>query len=214
MELKKYRHWNDVPENLKTKTQLKEMKLKPIGKPKAVKLGHQAKEYNLYDIKETESTKKIKVDIAKIDLNINNIAEALYIINKSVKKSRDTKTQNYDAGRFDVVSRAKTRQLKLYGLKNAVIDKLLNDNKAEIIGYHTQKDNYLLLIRINDYTFHLPTNEQRVKSLKCLGEIGIISAETTRKTALKFNEAVKLLEMYVGKTMKEIYNDIFISLLK
>lgn len=157
------------------------------------------KKYPLYDINETQVVKQRQTDISKLEMTIHNIAESLYIINKSAKKSRDTKKINYFDRNYGVVNRAKTRQLKLYALKDAVLRKLLDENKAEMIGYHTQNGKKLLLIQLEDYTFHLPAEQGQTKCLKHLGEIAIIPAAATRKVTLKYNEAVKLLETFLQK---------------
>ncbi|KYC65904.1 YkyB family protein [Heyndrickxia coagulans] len=96
-----------------------------------------------------------------------------------------------------MVNRAKTRQLKLYALKDAVLRKLLDEKKTEMIGYHTQNRKDLQLIQLEDYTFHLPAEQGRTKCVKHLGEIAIIPAAATRKVTLKYNEAVKLLETFL-----------------
>lgn len=98
-----------------------------------------------------------------------------------------------------MVNRAKTRQLKLYALKNAVLRKLLDEMKAEMIGYHTQNGKDLLLIQLEDYTFHLLAEQGQMKCLKHLGEIAMIPAAATRKVTLKYNETVKLLETFLQK---------------
>ncbi|WP_276211177.1 YkyB family protein [Heyndrickxia coagulans] len=197
--MENYRKWEDVPENLKTKTQLKALKRKPVGEPKAMKIGYRGKKYPLYDINETQVVKQRQTDISALEMTIHNIAESLYIINKLAKKSRDTKKINYFDRNYGVVNRAKTRQLKLYALKDAVLRKLLDENKAEMIGYHTQNEKKLLLIQLEDYTFHLPAEQGQTKCLKHLGEIAIISAAATGKVTLKYNEAVKLLETFLQK---------------
>lgn len=89
--MENYRKWEDVPENLKTKTQLKALKRKPVGEPKAMKIGYRGKKYPLYDINETQVVKQRQTDISALEMTIHNIAESLYIINKLAKKKQGYK---------------------------------------------------------------------------------------------------------------------------
>jgi len=139
MDLKTYSRWSNVPENLKTKTQLKEIGLKPsnINNFKA-KFKSSYGTYDLFDINDCIKIKKRKVDISDIPMTDENIAEALYVINKSAKTSRDTKGFYYEDGRHDIVKRSKNRESKLYNLKDKVLNKLIEENKVEVIGTHKQ----------------------------------------------------------------------------
>lgn len=131
-----------------------------------------------------------------------NLAKSLYLINKSAKKSRDTKKLNYQHHNYGVVSRSKTRQNKLYALKNQAIQKLVQENKAKIIGYHIQKLRYsgekvyLLLLEFAGYTFHLPINKTDAKNYNFIGEIDLISADSA-KNDIKFNQAIDLIKCYI-----------------
>ncbi|WP_100408466.1 YkyB family protein [Bacillus solitudinis] len=210
VELETYVGWDNIPKNLFTKTQLKDKRLKPVDLENVAayvkfQSPNRWRETNLYNIDETVEMKKRKLNIRNFELNENNLGEALYIINKSAKKSRDTKQENYYSKNFGVVSRSKSRQSSLYDLKNDVISKAERDGIAEIIGYHVQEhyerpDVFLVLYRIGDFTFHniADVNPENT-DLERLGEIGVISAEKTRKVEMKFNEAVKLLETFSGK---------------
>lgn len=62
------------------------------------------------------------------------------------------------------------------------------------------------MIAMADYTFHLPASKKQVKNLEFLGEIDKISAEQTRKTNIKFEQAVELLNKYL-KDRKQSFND-------
>nr|WP_194950002.1 YkyB family protein [Anoxybacillus flavithermus] len=190
---------------------MKQLKLKPVNvdKPDAyvkTQIGTKWVIYNLYHINNCIKVKSRVTQIRTFELTDENIAEALYIINKSAKKSRDTKQKKYYEGKYSVVNRSKTRQMKLYALKDEVISKLRSENKMEVLGYHVQGyENYLLLLKLADYTFHTPVNKLDTKGLEFLGEIDLIPAEKTKKTTLKFSEAVKLLETYIGKSINDLY---------
>ncbi|MMZ61038.1 hypothetical protein D1872_231660 [compost metagenome] len=131
-----------------------------------------------------------------------NIAKALYVINKSAKKSRDTKTLNYEFNKHDIVSHAKKRQTELYDLKSAVITKLIQENKVVVKGYHKQIFNnntsYIKLIEFCGRTFHIPISKFDVADLNFLGEIEDVIAADAVKTKIKFNEAYNLLCRYSG----------------
>ncbi|MDH2882393.1 YkyB family protein [Bacillus cytotoxicus] len=217
-EITLYTKWKNVSENLKTKIQLKEMRLKPadVEKPAALiktYLHGKWRVLNLYDVNTCIEIKKRKVK--DIELTIENISEALYVINKSAKKSRDTKKESYYRRDFSIVKASKTRESKLYALKDRVMEKLIAEEKVEIMGYHKQQDkryddsfHYLLLLKIGDHTFHRPVEFYIARKYKNLGEIDIISAEA-KKCKLKFNESVKLLEKYIGKSMNSIHEEMY-----
>jgi hypothetical protein len=68
----------------------------------------------------------------------DNICEALYLINKSAKKSRDTAQSSYYHSNHTQAKIAKTRKNNLYDLKDKTIKKLVEDGILELVGYHTQ----------------------------------------------------------------------------
>ncbi|GGK33125.1 hypothetical protein GCM10010965_27460 [Caldalkalibacillus thermarum] len=213
---KEYVRWENVPEGYYTKTTLRrDKRLKPIdeSKPDAfvkVFVGELFawKRYNLYHISNCIPIKTRKrVIVRDIPLTDDNIAEALYLINKSAKKSRDTKVESYFEGRHHIVKRAKTRQYKLYDLKNRVMDKLIREGKAVLKGYHVQSNDshentYLKLYQVSQYSFHMLATKDEVEGLEFLGNIERVSSEKV-KTSLKFHEAVRLLERYLGDEEKE-----------
>ena len=89
-----------------------------------------------------------------------NIASALYTINKSAKVSRDTKNRSYYNRKFQCCGAAKTRMLNLYHLKDAVLKKLQEEDRVEYLGVNRQvfdygPDSFLRLYRIGDFTFWL-----------------------------------------------------------
>ncbi|SFM41105.1 YkyB family protein [Salibacterium qingdaonense] len=199
-----YKGWNDIPEGYYTKTTLKrDYRLKPIdeGQPESnihVQTRQGWKYFNLYHIDNCKEIKQRKLNIRNFESTDSNIAKALYVINKSAKISRDTKSDNYSRGNHGVVSRSKSRQYYLYDLKDEVIKKLKSDNRIEIVGYHTQQDeNHLLMYKLSNFTFHVPCDEDKAKKYPELGNIAKISAES-KKVDMKYNEAIKLLEEYSG----------------
>src|SRR5699024_3647671 len=110
-------------------------------------------------------------NVKLLEMSDRNIAESLYLINKSAKKSRNTKQENYYRRNFQVVGASKTRQNKLYDLKEQVINKLLKHERINVKGYHTQDSynggtNYLILLKLEGYTFHMPVCHQETEHLE------------------------------------------------
>lgn len=205
MEKPHYVKWATVPEGYYTKTRLKEeFGVKPFSEldyDATVKVYQQSKwqTFNLYHMDNTVEIKKRKVKV--IEPTYKNIAESLYLINKSAKVSRDTKSKNYSSGNHSVVKRAKNRQSELYDLKTSVMAKLREENKLVTLGYHiqsfdhTERKVYLLLEELEGFTFHSPL-DAKPDDLKELGEIEVISADKTVQTGVNFFEAKLLLETY------------------
>lgn len=200
--------WDKIEEGYFTKTTLKnEYGLKPRDVNEhdvTLKAYMQGKwrDFVLYHIDNTVEIKKRK--IADIDPTIENLSQALYVINKSAKVSRDTKNENYQRRRHGIVSAAKKRQEHLYSLKDATLNKLLKEKLANVKGYHKQKSsyndeyNYLILIEFGDFTFHKPSFPGQVENLVELGEVNKISSEKTFKAKINFFESEKLLEKYIS----------------
>lgn len=145
-----------------------------------------------------DNCKEIKRRVVKeYDLTIQNIAESLYLINKSAKISRDTKQLKYENRKHAIVKSAKTRQEKLYSLKNKALNKLVEEGIAETLGYHTFNDSNYILLKVDKFTFHQFSHN--VKDLSFLGDIeGKISSEKTATTNLKFHEAVSVIERFIA----------------
>lgn len=212
-----YKSWSDVPGYLKTRAKLEKLGLTPRfhDSPDAIidvfdKYGY--KKYYLYDISKCLPLENYVLCIDRIEMTTENLGEALYVINKSAKRIRDSKKDNYDLGQYDSVKRSKLKEQELYNLKEKVLSKMLAENRAEIIGIHKQIvtnkseyewENHLLLINVGEYSFHLPVKMKDIKKHPFLGEIDIITAEKDKKTKLTFTEAVKLLGKYIDTPTSE-----------
>ncbi|MFC7062757.1 hypothetical protein [Halobacillus seohaensis] len=198
-----YKGWESIPAHLGTKTRLKEQdglrpekETKPVALVKAL-TPRGYKEFDLFDKADCVEIKKRKVDVSFLDYSDKCLSDALYMVNKSAKKSRDTKTKSYSSGKHAVVSRSKTRQERLYDLKDKALKKLEKTGRLTLRGYHKQSDNYLHLYEFGRHTFHKPVRYVD-KSAAYLGEIeGIIGSERSKETQLNYFQAVKLLENYV-----------------
>lgn len=138
-----------------------------------------------------------------------NIAQALYIINKSAKISRDTKQKKYNSNKYTLCKCAKTRMQNHYNLKKAVMRKLIDENRMKYIGICKQNNkhsaNYLDMYKMCGFVFHLPSDKSKyTEENNILSDInGVISSEKTIKVNIKYNDAIKLLEEYSGHNYKK-----------
>lgn len=156
--------------------------------------------------------RKVKKDEEKaIETTPDNLAMALYVINKSAKKSRDTKQNAYSKSDFRVCNASKTRSKNLYHLKNAVMEKMVQDGYMSFVGIHRQKINediiYLDLYRCGDFTFH-NVHRGGVDGKLLLDNVinDMISAEVTKEVPITYSQAVVLLEKYSGEKATGTYN--------
>ena len=135
----------DNPAPIYCKAHLSKMGLKPkdenIYAVHQVYNGHRNRwdAFRFYTLDNTVQKRKVKRTAREYEPTPENICEALYTVNKSAKKSRDTAQENYHIGEHGIVARAKTRKNKIYRLKDAVMKKLIADNILELKGYNTQK---------------------------------------------------------------------------
>lgn len=133
-----------------------------------------------------------------LPLTIENLSQALFIINRHAKTATDPKF--------------------LYQLKHKAIKKLLKEGKAKKIGLHFSKNPKLsqqqsdVLISCGDYLFHVPPTKEDFSTLPHLGELD----QTTRnpKAKLSLKEAKKLIQHYTGifpKKSNKIYRPKFVK---
>lgn len=199
-----FQGWSKVANGYHTKTRLRnEFGLKPLNEEEydaTAKLYVNGRwgDYLLYHVDNCIEVKKRQV--AELPITDAAIAEALYLINKSAKVSRDTKQENYYVGNHFIVKAAKTRQTKLYELKNEVLKKLIAKGKITVKGYHEMSGNIFLLLELEGFSFHMPIQEkQKTKGLEHLGKLdGKISAEKTISVSMNFFEAENLLRRYIN----------------
>lgn len=89
--------------------------------------------------------------------NIDEIARAIYIINRHAK--------------------AAPKPQHLYTIKKEALSLLLKKNKAKKIGLHFSNNpkfsnqHSTLLIQVQDYYFHIPPSKEDFKNLKHLGSL-------------------------------------------
>ena len=157
---------------------------------------------NIYSMKDVIFSEIPQIKQLEIpEINDRNLEEAIYLINKSAKVSRDTKQKSYWWGLHRPVKASKTRSKNLYDLKDEALTKMLAENRIKYVGIHKQtvdeKTTYLQFYRGNYFSFHSPAFSYSESEI--IGEIDeLISSEKTQKTSLTFPQAVKLLEKYIG----------------
>lgn len=159
------------------------------------------------------------------EISYEKIYKALYILNKSAKKSRDTANKSKNVG---IVTRCRNRKNQLYKLKHAVMEKLVRDEKLTFQGIHFQefmnnKKNgfYLAYFKTEEgFSYHRPATKKEIKQFKQnnlqelntnqleeLERMTIISAEVKRKDNLfSFTEAVQVCLDYLGIKKEDIKN--------
>ena len=163
------------------------------------------KTYFMYSIPSIIGASSVKFESKTYDVEPtdSNLVEALYLVNKSAKVSRDTKQKAYAEGDHSVCHAAKTRAEKLYDLKDRAMKKLVDEGKMSFVGVQGQKIGdtrvcYLDKYAMCGFSFHVP-HVGAVNEAEILSVIeGTISAEKTRKVGLTFSEAKYLLERYTA----------------
>lgn len=175
------------------------------------------KEVHIYSIpdvikvyeQETLPVKKSVFSDIPLEPTDENIAQALYVINKSAKVSRDTKQKKYNSNKYALCKSAKTRMQNHYNLKEAVMRKLIDENRMKYIGICKQNnkhsENYLDMYKMCGFVFHLPSDKSKyTEENNILSDInGVISSEKTIKVNIKYHDAIRLLEQYSDHTYKK-----------
>lgn len=183
-------HFKQIPHHLATKTTLLKVRHRKITEKTKVRgtvslcTPHGRKNFKLYAIEDAVPIKKRHVETKHFPLTDKTLSEALYIINKFAKKSRDAKNLAYFLGDHQTTQSRKSRQRNLYKLKDWALKILADQRKLIYLGYHEMDDDYLYLYRFGEYNFHVPKQAEGSPSLlNHLTEL--ISSEQTRKTTLK-----------------------------
>ncbi|GEM05247.1 hypothetical protein HMI01_22350 [Halolactibacillus miurensis] len=195
-------HYKQIPDHLATKTTLLKVHHRKITEKTKVRgtvslcTPHGRKTFKLYAIEDAIPIKRRHVETKHFPLTDKTLSEALYIINKSAKKSRDAKNLAYLLGDHQTTQSQKSRQQNLYKLKDRALKILADQRKLTYLGYHEMDDDYLYLYRFGEYTFHIP--KQAEGSPPLLNDLSEpISSEQTRKTTLKFREAQALIQKFL-----------------
>lgn len=157
--------------------------------------------YNMIDVIEIygKLPPKRTADISEIEMSDSNLAAALYLVNKSATVSRETEIKAYNNNNYAVCQRSKSRSQKLFKLIEATINKLLGDGRIEFVGLHRQKSKWVKIYNICGFMFQVPycgdIDKDKVLRDRTYNKINFYRAIDV---FWQFNEAVKLLELYVG----------------
>ncbi|HLS35197.1 MAG TPA: YkyB family protein [Bacillota bacterium] len=90
-------------------------------------------------------------------MKTEELAKAIYTVNRHAKAALEPQ--------------------HLYEIKKRAIDQLLRENKAKKIGLHFTKrpkhsnQHSMLLIKVDEYYFHIPPTREDFKQLKHLGDL-------------------------------------------
>lgn len=115
------------------------------------------------------------------NIPLDNLAKAIFTINRHAKTALKPK--------------------HLYQLKKESIHRLLRENKAEKIGLHYSdhpkfsNQHSTLLVKINDYYFHIPPSKEDFKKLDHLG--GLDQDFRNPRTKMSLSQAKKIVYKYI-----------------
>lgn len=121
------------------------------------------------------------------ELSGENLERALYLLNKSIKKSRDSKRRSYKLHDYYNVNKEKLRQNNLYGLKKRIVDLMEREGLLTLRGYNIQRFRtgiqVLKLYTGNSlgFKFHMPSSLTEVEVLH-LDRLDDIEGEITSVT--------------------------------
>lgn len=113
--------------------------------------------------------------------HIEELAKAIFTVNRHAKTALEPQ--------------------HLYSIKKAAIEKLLKENSAEKIGLHFSNNpkysnqHSTLLIKVDNYYFHLPPTKQDMNSLQHLGQLD----EDFRnpRTQMSLSHAKRIIYKYI-----------------
>ncbi|WP_066367697.1 YkyB family protein [Neobacillus fumarioli] len=118
------------------------------------------------------------------NLTIENLAQAVFIVNRHAKTAIDPKF--------------------LYRLKQETLKKLIQEGKAKKIGLHFSdnprfsKQQSDVLVECGRYTFHIPPTKIDFQTLPHLGKLD--GSVRNPKAALSLHAAKAILQAYTGIT--------------
>src|SRR3954451_25309653 len=125
-----------------------------------------------------------KHPLAKLNLTIENLSQAVFIVNRHAKTAINPKF--------------------LYKLKQESLKKLIDEGKARKVGLHfsdhprNSKQQSDVLVECGKYTFHIPPTKSDFQDLPHLGKLD--SNVRNPKAHISLNAAKGLLQSYTGIT--------------
>lgn len=121
---------------------------------------------------------------SKAKLTIDNLSQALFIVNRHAKTAPNPKF--------------------LYKLKHESLKKLIEEGKAKKIGLHfsenprNSKQQSDVLVQCGHYTFHIPPTKNDFTELPHLGKLD--GSVRNPKSSLSLSQARSVLQSYTGIT--------------
>lgn len=117
----------------------------------------------------------------KQDIPLNNLAQAIFTINRHAKTAPEPQ--------------------HLYYIKKESINRLLKEKKAQKIGLHFSKrpkfsnQHSTLLVKVDNYYFHIPPSKEDFKQLKHLGELD--KNYRNPRTKMSLSQAKRIVYQYI-----------------
>jgi len=139
-----YSRWATVPDELKTMTQWKAARrtLRRGATPRAE--FHSTYYHRWYDLYSIEDTTGIRRRIVRapevLAYSEENLSSALCTINDTAKRRRDSASAAYEVGRHHFAKKYSIEKTEYYELKDAVLERLIEQGRAEQLGYHSKTD--------------------------------------------------------------------------
>lgn len=115
-------------------------------------------------------------------MDVSEIAKAIYTVNRHAKSALEPQ--------------------HLYQIKQKSIDHLLKEKKAKKIGLHFTKSpknsnqHSMLLVKVDDYYFHVPPSKEDFKQLKHLGDLD--EKFRNKRVRMSLSQAKSILYNYIG----------------
>lgn len=117
----------------------------------------------------------------KQDIPLKDLAQAIFTVNRHAKTAPQPK--------------------HLYFIKKESINRLLKENKAKKIGLHfsnrpkLSNQHSMLLVKVDNYYFHIPPTKDDFKRLKHLGDLD----ENYRnpRTRMSLSQAKRIIYQYI-----------------
>lgn len=143
----------------------------------------------------------------KFELTTENICRALYLLNKNAKKLRDNKNKSYKLKNYELVNKYKIEESGLYFIKEKVMNKLIQENKLKLKGWHSIVREHFkndmipaFYYTYNNFGFHTLEKPEGIPMYK-IKPLGIIKNnipnDINYDIDINFNDAIALLQKFL-----------------
>lgn len=126
----------------------------------------------------------------KVKYDTKTLAQAIFTINRHAKTALQPK--------------------HLYHIKKVAIEKLIKEKRAKKIGLHFAKNPKFsnqystLLVKVDEYYFHLPPSKEDFETLEHLGELD--EEFRNPKTNMSLSYAKKIIYDYIDLVPEKVLN--------